>query len=110
MKKLLCIVCLLASVLFVNAADASIGSPMRNGYVGTTTVSVSKTVAPRMGMNYHPTHYSFHSHSLGYRGFHNRHLGYHNFHKRHFGHYGFKRRHFGRYGFRHFGRRFSYAY
>ena len=45
MKKLLCIICLLATVLFVDAANASIGSPARNGrgLVSVSTVRVAAT-------------------------------------------------------------------
>ena len=47
MKKLLCIASLLMAVLFVNVADASVGSPVRNGSSRATysisTVRVAAT-------------------------------------------------------------------
>jgi len=77
MKKLLCIVCLLASVLFVNAANAAVGSPMRNGAVSTacttcghavvrpvatTSVVHHVSVRPvvRHGFHHRPMRYGFH--------------------------------------------------
>jgi len=77
MKKLLCIVCLLAAVLFVDAANASVGSPMRNGLGYTTSVSVSRHVNRIGKMAYRPTHYRFHGHRFGLRhGFRTHRLGY----------------------------------
>ena len=81
MKKLLCVICLLAAALFVNTADAAIGSPMRRagGYT-VATVSVARpVVAHRVG---------FHGRHFGHRvGFHGRHFGHRvGFHGRRFGH------------------------
>ena len=56
MKKLLCIVCLLATALFVNVADASIGSPVRNGSsrgtysISTVRVSATCTTCGRVAV------------------------------------------------------------
>ena len=95
MKKLLCIAGLLAAILFVNTADASIGSPMRHS-VATVSVVRPVTLIPVVK----PV-----CTTCGHRRFHGRHFGH-----RHFGHGYFHGRHFGhrRFGYRGFhGRRFA---
>ena len=89
MKKLLCIAGLLAAVLFVNVADAAVGSPMRRG-VYSAPVTVVKTVSTACT-------------TCGHRAIRVHHFGHHGFVKHHFG-----RRHFGHRGFKH-GRRFGYC-
>ena len=74
MKKLLCIAVLLAAVLFVNVADASIGSPMRHstGYGATacTTcghVAVARPathVVVRHAYAHRPMHYGYAHHRM----------------------------------------------
>ncbi len=101
MKKLLCIVCLLTTILCANVASAAIGSPMRHGYgfrptIAVVTPVVTPAVTPVIAKrciacgHVRPIHF-------GYRRFHGRHFGFwghHRFahrrfaHVRHFKHYG----------------------
>jgi len=82
MKKLLCVICLLAAALFVNTADAAIGSPMRHGSVGVIAVATPVSVAScttcgravfaRRGFYHRPMRYGFHHRGLRH-AFHHRH-------------------------------------
>ena len=95
MKKLLFIASLLMAVLFVNVADAAVGSPMRRAsYRAPVTVvsTVRTTACTTCGHRVARVHHFGH-----------RHFGRHGFVKHHFG-----RRHFGRHGFKR-GRRFGYC-
>ena len=106
MKKLLCITGLLAAVLFVNVANASIGSPMRHGVGMRTpvaTVHVVRAPVVRTPVFHTPVvrHHGFHGHRFGYRGFRAHRFGHR------FGYRGFRGHRFGHRGFR--GRRFGFC-
>ena len=109
MKKLLCIVCLLAAVLFVDTADACATGRCGGSYYGRSSYSRSY-VTHRSGY-VRPSSYG---HNYGHRSY-SRSYG-HNYGHRSYGrsygrHYGHGYRHYGHnYGHRSHGRSYGRGY